>query len=128
MPEFTYVYILASKGKRLYVGFTHNLELRVWQHKNKVDPSCFTAKYNIDQLVHFERYPLATAGIAREKTLKGWSRVKKIQLIVANNPDWQDLSLDWGKPVEPFREPKPEDRVLFGFSTSHVHPINRGKA
>jgi putative endonuclease len=40
--------------------------------------------------------------IAREKQLKKWSRVKKIRLIVAMNPDWKDLSQEWGKPTEPF--------------------------
>ena len=37
---------------------------------------------------------------------KGWLRIKKIQLIVANNPTWQDLSLEWGKPTTPFNESK----------------------
>jgi putative endonuclease len=37
--------------------------------------------------------------IAREKQLKRWSRVKKLRLIVAQNPTWQDLSADWGKPI-----------------------------
>jgi hypothetical protein len=33
--------------------------------------------------------------------LKGWSRKKKIDLIVSINPTWRDLSEDWGKPIEP---------------------------
>jgi putative endonuclease len=105
MPEFAYVYILSSKGKRLYVGITKYLENRIWQHKNKIHPESFTAKYNIDQLVYFERHPLVTAAIAREKEIKGWTRLKKIALIIANNPTWLDLSLGWGKPVESFHEP-----------------------
>jgi hypothetical protein len=31
-------------------------------------------------------------------------RLEKIQLIVANNPTWRDLSEDWGKPIDPFDE------------------------
>jgi len=34
--------------------------------------------------------------IAREKQLKTWSRIRKVQLIVENNPVWRDLSVDWG--------------------------------
>jgi len=34
--------------------------------------------------------------IAREKQLKTWSRIRKVQLIVENNPVWRDLSADWG--------------------------------
>jgi putative endonuclease len=33
--------------------------------------------------------------IAREKALKGWMRVKKVGLIEATNPAWDDLSEDW---------------------------------
>jgi putative endonuclease len=47
-----------------------------------------------------------TTAIAREKELKGWLRTKKITLIIANNPDWKDLSLEWGQPIEPWSAPK----------------------
>jgi putative endonuclease len=47
-----YVYILASKSRRLYVGMTNSLEVRVWQHKSKSVPG-FTARYNIDRLIYF---------------------------------------------------------------------------
>lgn len=42
--------------------------------------------------------------ITRETQLKKWSRIKKIQLIVANNPTWRDLSDGWGKPVALYAE------------------------
>jgi len=29
-----------------------------------------------------------------------WSRKKKIALIEAMNPKWDDLSRDWGKPID----------------------------
>ena len=38
--------------------------------------------------------------------MKGWLRIKKIKLIVAHNPTWQDLSLDWDRPIAPFDESK----------------------
>src|SRR5258708_37566190 len=31
----------------------------------------------------------------REKEIKGWRREKKLKLILAQNPDWADLSLEW---------------------------------
>jgi putative endonuclease len=34
--------------------------------------------------------------IAREKQLKNWHRDWKINLIDANNPDWNDLGIAWG--------------------------------
>lgn len=114
MDEYAYVYILASKLKRLYTGVTSELQKRVWQHKNKVHPESFAAKYNIDQLVYFERFGSITAAIAREKEIKGWLRVKKVALIVASNPTWRDLSLEWGKPTETFREEKMRPQRGFG--------------
>ena len=103
MAQYGYTYIVASKGKRLYIGITTHLENRIRQHKTKADPHCFKARYNIDQLVYFERHPLVTAAIAREKQLKGWLRICKIALIVEHNPTWNDLSLEWGQPVAPIQ-------------------------
>ncbi len=104
MQEISYVYILASGFKHLYIGVTTELELRVLQHKNGSSPTSFTARYNIRDLVYFERFADVHSAIAREKQLKRWSRIKKIRLIVAENPTWRDLSEDWVKPIEPFRE------------------------
>jgi putative endonuclease len=102
MGEFAaYVYIVASKLKVLYIGVTTELEVRVFEHKSHAYPG-FTAKYNVDQLVYFERFQDIQRAIAREKQLKKWSRVKKMQLVVRVNPDWRDLSLDWGQAVKPF--------------------------
>jgi len=37
--------------------------------------------------------------IDREKQLKGWRREKKIALIEAMNPRWQDLAETWGAQI-----------------------------
>jgi putative endonuclease len=103
MPELAYVYILASSFQRLYIGVTTELEVRIQKHKNGTYSSSFTKRYRIDKLVYFERYTLISAAIAREKQLKRWSRIKKIRLIVSQNPTWKDLSAEWGKPMEPYR-------------------------
>jgi putative endonuclease len=92
MIEFGYVYILASGFKHLYIGVTSHLEVRVGQHKDGTYPCSFTERYNIKQLVYFERFAEMQTAIAREKQLKRRSRVKKIRLIVAQNPEWRDIS------------------------------------
>jgi len=102
MQEFAHVYILSSGFKHLYIGVTTQFEQRISDHKDGTYPNSFTSHYNINQLVYFERYTDVSVAINREKQLKRWSRIKKIRLIVALNPDWRDLSLDWGKPTEPF--------------------------
>ncbi len=101
MPELAYVYVLASGFKRLHIGVTTGLEHRVWEHKNHVHPHSFTARYNITQLVYYECYASVNRAIARETEMKKWNRVKKIALIVGSNPTWRDLSLEWGKAIEP---------------------------
>jgi putative endonuclease len=60
------------------------------------------ARYNINQLVYSERFTTASAAIAREKQLKGWLRIRKLELIISTNPTWLDLSADWGKPIRPY--------------------------
>jgi hypothetical protein len=46
--------------------------------------------------------PPITGAIAREKQLKGWLRIRKLDLIISTNPTWLDLSADWGKPIKPY--------------------------
>jgi putative endonuclease len=104
MAKGGYTYILSSKGKRLYVGVTSQLQIRVAQHKAKKAPASFTARYNIDQLVYYEAFATIGEAIARESAIKNMHRLNKIKLIVALNPTWRDLSEDWGKPMPPFDE------------------------
>ena len=85
---------MAGKLRTLYTGVTKNLERRVFEHKRKLVPG-FTSKYNLNCLVHYEAFGDIRAAIQREKQIKGWLRAKKVALIVARNPTWQDLSEDW---------------------------------
>ncbi len=90
-----YVYMLSNRWHNvLYTGVTNSLETRVWQHKAK-EISGFTKKYNCDQLVYFEIFERIEQAIAREKQLKGWTRVKKNALIATMNPAWSDLAAEW---------------------------------
>jgi putative endonuclease len=102
MKECAYVYILSNSFRKLYIGITTNLETRIWQHKQKLHPTSHTAKYTIDQLVYFERFTSIPAAIKREKVLKGWLRIRKLELIITTNPLWKDLSADWTQPVIAF--------------------------
>jgi putative endonuclease len=68
------------------------------QHREDVFAG-FTFRYHIDRLVWYHIFGDIRDAIAHEKQLKGWRREKKIQLIELENPTWQDLSEDWGKPI-----------------------------
>jgi putative endonuclease len=90
-----YVYILASKKNgTLYVGVTSDLKKRMYEHKNKIFKG-FTEKYNVNQLVYFEQSQDIYSSIEREKQLKGFNRIKKINIIESVNPQWLDLSIEW---------------------------------
>ena len=94
-----WVYILTSPNHGvLYVGMTENIMRRIQEHKNKVSPNSFTARYNVCELMYYESYQYVYDAIAREKQLKGGSRQQKIDLINSINPDWIDLSLEWEQP------------------------------
>jgi putative endonuclease len=92
-----YVYILASKSRTLYVGVTGSLMGRTLQHKSR--EAGFTGRYKVDRLVYFETFRYVNNAIARETEIKAWRREKKVALIAANNPTWEDSAVDWGKPL-----------------------------
>lgn len=86
-----YVYILSNASRILYVGVASDLPGRIYQHKQKQIPG-FTARYNVTKLVYFEETNDVRAAIAREKEIKRWKRVRKVNLVGSKNPDWKDLA------------------------------------
>ncbi|HEX6890485.1 MAG TPA: GIY-YIG nuclease family protein [Chryseolinea sp.] len=95
MIPFAWVYLMANKNNTtLYVGVSTNLNRRLWEHKTKVNPTSFTARYNVDKLVYFEGFDQISKAIQREKFIKGKSREWKEALIKKVNPNWNDLSRD----------------------------------
>ncbi len=69
-----YVYILTNKNRTvLYTGVTNNFHIRLHQHKAKTNPSSFTAKYNVEFLVHYEKSDWIQQAIEREKEIKDLS-------------------------------------------------------
>ena len=89
-----YVYILASRSRVLYTGVTNDLGRRVREHKAG-ESEGFTKRYRVHRLVFFESFRDVRAAIAREKQIKLWRREKKVALIEAQNPTWEDLAAEW---------------------------------
>ncbi len=87
------VYFMANANNEvLYVGVTSDLITRVYQHKTKVFPKSFTAKYNCNKVVYYESFHTIEEAIAREKNIKNWRREWKDELISKMNPEWKDLT------------------------------------
>ncbi len=87
----SYVYILSSQTRTLYVGVTSDLSRRLAEHRAKIGGG-FAAKYNVTRLVHVESFDSISEAILREKQIKGWRRSKKLALVRMYNPKWRDLA------------------------------------
>ncbi|WP_081209243.1 GIY-YIG nuclease family protein [Salegentibacter sediminis] len=91
-PEY-HVYIITNrKNGTLYIGMTGNIKQRLHQHRNK-NLKSFSGRYNLNRLVFYEKFNSPFLAIQREKQLKKWNRLWKVNLINDFNPDWEDLSL-----------------------------------
>ena len=87
-----YVYLLTNaSGVTLYTGVTRDLIRRMYEHRNHLDPDCFTARYGVHKLVYYETATDVRAAIGREKQIKSWSRSRKNALVESMNPRWEDL-------------------------------------
>jgi putative endonuclease len=92
MPKKGYTYITTNKNNRvLYTGATSELKYRVESHKTKKYKNAFSARYSADKLVWYEEFETIVEALKREKQIKAGSRQKKIDLINAMNPKWEDL-------------------------------------
>ena len=86
------VYIMTNKRNgTLYIGSTSDIIQRVYEHKKKIYPKSFTAKYGLNKLVYIEWFPDMMQMVVRERQLKEWNRNWKIRLIISKNPTWKDL-------------------------------------
>jgi putative endonuclease len=89
-----FVYILASKRNgTLYIGMTDNLARRVWEHQAGVTAG-FTKKYGVKTLVWYEMHESRETAFERERQLKKWNRVWKLEMIEKLNPAWRDLTAE----------------------------------
>jgi putative endonuclease len=90
---FFCIFSPTSRAAHFNAGVTNDLVRRVHEHREGIVPG-FTKRHGLKQLVHFERYDDATTAIQREKNVKHWSRVWKLDLIASANPQWRDLYTD----------------------------------
>jgi putative endonuclease len=86
-----FVYIMTNRPNGiLYVGVTNDIARRAVEHREGLIAG-FTKRYGLHRLVYVEEYDSIAQAIQRERTIKHWSRAWKVRLIVAANPNWDDL-------------------------------------
>jgi len=93
----SFVYILSNKNRTvLYIGVTSDLKRRIEDHKTEKG-SLFTKKYNVIELLYFEKFSDISQAIKREKQLKNWHSDWKWNLIKESNQRlvdlWEDIKL-----------------------------------
>ena len=92
------VYIMTNILRTvLYTGVTSDLIMRVQEHKTRVHPESFTARYNVVLLVYYNSFSTIDEAILEEKRIKAGSRKQKCMLINSINPEWKDLWEDVSK-------------------------------
>ena len=69
-----YVYVIQSKEKGIYIGYTNNLKRRFYEHNN--DKSTHT-KNATWRLVYYESFADKQYAITREKALKHHGQAKR---------------------------------------------------
>jgi putative endonuclease len=75
-----YVYIISNSNGAYYTGVTKDLQERLARH-NRGRGSKFTASKGLFCLVYYETVADLKSAMQREKQIKGYSRVKKKNLI-----------------------------------------------
>ena len=87
----SYTYIMTNKYRTtFYIGVTNDLHKRIVEHQNGIG-SEFTRKYNLKDLIYFEKFTDINQAISREKQLKNWHKDWKINLIKKSNPTLKTL-------------------------------------
>jgi putative endonuclease len=91
MQKGGWVYILTNRPNGiLYIGVTSDLVRRTAEHRAG-EVNGFTKRYGLKELVYFEHHEDILTAIAREKAIKAWTRAWKVRLLIAGNPEWNDL-------------------------------------
>ena len=86
-----WVYVMTNKPNgTLYVGVTADIARRAHEHRSGMVEG-FTLRHGLKRLVYAERHDDIREALRREKRIKHWPRQWKINLIVADNPEWKDL-------------------------------------
>ncbi len=86
-----WIYIMTNQPNGiLYTGVTNDIVRRAYEHREGLLPG-FTKRYGLKRLVYAEPYDDISTAIQRERNMKHWPRKWKARLILAANPDWDDL-------------------------------------
>lgn len=96
MKENT-VYILECADGSYNTGITSDIEQRLHDHEEGVDPRGYTYRRRPVKLVYSDIFPDVGDAILHEKQIKGWRREKKIALIEGRISFLPSLAVNYSK-------------------------------
>ncbi len=114
-----WVYIVKCKDGKYYTGITNNLDRRLQEHNEGINPKCYTYESRPVELMYEEHFHDVNQAIAWEKQLKGWSRKKKEALFGRDVEEIKRLARS-GKKIEKGDIPSPilrqaQDDIFLGW-------------
>ena len=75
-----FVYLIECKDKSIYTGITTDVQRRFNEHKNKKGGH-YTSSKQVVGVLYTEEYNTRSNALKREAQIKGWTRIKKLNLI-----------------------------------------------
>ena len=92
-----FLYILNCKDGSLYTGITTDVKRRFKEHKEG-EGARYTRTHEVLKIVYTERYKSRSLALKREHELKGWSREKKMKLIIKKTTEGERGSAEVIRP------------------------------
>lgn len=80
-----FTYILECSDKTLYVGYTNNLEKRLYKHNNLKSGAHYTKIRRPVVLKYQEKFKTLSEALKREHEIKKLKRESKLKLITNKN-------------------------------------------
>ena len=80
-----FVYLIECSDKSIYTGITTDVQRRFNEHKNKKGGH-YTSSKEVVRILYTEQYNTRAEALKREAQIKGWTRIKKLNLIKFGKP------------------------------------------
>ncbi|MDO8496184.1 MAG: GIY-YIG nuclease family protein [bacterium] len=75
-----YVYLIECKDKTLYTGITTDIQRRFKEHSSGKG-GAYTRSKKVVKVLYTEQFETRSRALKREAEIKGWTRIKKLNLI-----------------------------------------------
>lgn len=92
-----YTYIVLCSDGSFYTGMTNDLDRRMKEHNEGLNPTCYTFKRRPLELKWHKENNRPMDAIKLGKQIKGWSKKKKVALIEGKINDLINLSKNYSE-------------------------------